>query len=139
MRSVLSEDEVQRLIEALGEESDVSPEVKAAGERFMEKVRSGYFDDYSPDRDSADNFFWRSVKQDGYPHEEAYYLCTVAVYQYRFLRVLAFSNDLHSVDSFDFRENIGECGFYGSDSEMGYYKEDSVVAWMPLPEEYEGE
>ena len=139
MRSVLSEAEVQRLIEALSEDGDISPEVKAAGERFMEKFNSGYFDNYCPDEAGP----WRSVKKEGLPENDGYYLCTVGAIpgnlSCRFVKVLGFSKDLHSVDAFDFRENVGQPGFYGSDREFGYYKQDDVVAWMPLPEEYKGE
>lgn len=73
------------------------------------------------------------------PEEEGKYLCA---YGKNFMRVYSFSNDLYSVDDYDFAKYKFEKkkGFYTYDSEWGYLEVDFIKAWQPLPEPYkEGE
>ena len=49
----------------------------------------------------------------------------------------SFAKDLYKVDEFDFYDKKGKCGWYNYDSEYGYWEDDRVIAWMPLPEPYE--
>lgn len=69
------------------------------------------------------------------PDEEGSYLCTYGKYH---MGVYRFSNDLYSVDDYDFTEYKGRAGFYAYDSEWGYGEVDYITAWMPLPESYKG-
>lgn len=69
------------------------------------------------------------------PDEEGSYLCTYGKYH---MGVYRFSNDLYSVDDYDFTEYKGRAGFYAYDSEWGYGEVDYITAWMPLPEPYKG-
>lgn len=53
------------------------------------------------------------------------------------IKILDYAKDLHKIHKFDFKK--GDSGFYGCDSEYGYYKLDDVTHWMPLPEPPKGE
>lgn len=53
-------------------------------------------------------------------------------------RLVYFSNNLESVDNFDF-EGESRCGFYYYDSEYGFCEVDDVTHWMPLPHPPESE
>ena len=50
-----------------------------------------------------------------------------------------FSKDLSKVDEFDFVDKKGISGWCEYDSEYGWYIDDKVTAWMPLPEPYKAE
>ena len=51
-----------------------------------------------------------------------------------------YSTNLYKVDKYDFHTKKDISGFYGFDTEYGYYEWSDVVAWMPLPQPYkEGE
>lgn len=69
------------------------------------------------------------------PEEEGKYLCA---YGKNFMRIYSFSNDLYSVDDYDFAKYKFEKkkGFYTYDSEWGYLDVDFIKAWQPLPEPY---
>lgn len=69
------------------------------------------------------------------PKEDGSYLCTYGKYH---MGVYRFTNDLYSVDDYDFAEYKyrKRKGFYVYDSEWGYSKVDYVKAWMPLPQPY---
>ena len=44
-------------------------------------------------------------------------------------------DDLYQIDEYDFNDKKGQKGWFYCDHEYGYYCEDnSVYAWMPLPE-----
>ena len=49
----------------------------------------------------------------------------------------SFAKDLNKVDEFDFPKH--KCGWYEYDSEYGYWEDEKVIAWMPLPEPYKAE
>ena len=74
------------------------------------------------------------------PETDGQYLCQVGYIRTVCFEVLRFSNDLYSVDEYDFEKCKGKnaCGFYEYDSEWGHFAVD-VVAWMPLPEPYKEE
>ena len=69
------------------------------------------------------------------PEEEGKYLCA---YGKNLMCVYSFSNDLYSVDDYDFAEYKfkKKKGFYTYDSEWGYCEVDFIKAWQPLPEPY---
>ena len=69
------------------------------------------------------------------PAEEGRYLCA---YGKNLMCVYSFSNDLFSVDDYDFAKYKFEKkkGFYAYDSEWGYWEVDFIKAWQPLPEPY---
>lgn len=50
-----------------------------------------------------------------------------------------FSKDLSKVDEFEFVDKKGISGWCEYDSEYGWYIDDKVTAWMPLPEPYKAE
>ena len=52
------------------------------------------------------------------------------------VQIKSFAEDLYEVDEFDFRDKKGQCGWYDYDGETGYWEDDRVIAWMPLPEPY---
>ena len=68
------------------------------------------------------------------PEEDGEYLCQIDVHGRAVMEVIGFSNNLYKVDEYDFFDCKGKKGFYGYDSEMGYYETSGVIAWMPLPE-----
>lgn len=45
-----------------------------------------------------------------------------------------FSKDLSKVDEYEFESKKGVSGWCEYDSEYGWYIDDKVTAWMPLPE-----
>lgn len=49
----------------------------------------------------------------------------------------SFAKDLNRVDDFSFRKH--KCGWYDYDSEYGCWEDTNVIAWMPLPQPYNGE
>ena len=73
------------------------------------------------------------------PEKDGYYLTTfVSFGSILLVDVISFAKNLKNVDHYDFDK--AEPGWYNYDSEYGYYKVNSVIAWMPLPERYkEGE
>lgn len=83
---------------------------------------------------------WISVK-DRLPSDGQYLICyklNTKPQSYVF-HVARFAENLHEVDEYDFdRKDVS--GFYGYDSEWGYFKYHDVTHWMPLPpipKEYE--
>ena len=69
------------------------------------------------------------------PEEDGSYLCTYGKYH---IGVYRFTNDLYSVDDYDFMDCKGKRGFYVYDSEWGYSEADYITAWTELPEPYKG-
>lgn len=69
------------------------------------------------------------------PEEEGKYLCA---YGKNLMCVYSFSNDLYSVDDYDFAEYKfkKKKGFFRYDSEWGYCEVKWITAWMPLPGAY---
>ena len=69
------------------------------------------------------------------PKKDGKYLVTLHFITHDAVETAKYSNNLHKVDEFDFPEN--KAGWYNYDSEYGYYEQDSIIAWMPLPKPYE--
>ena len=53
-----------------------------------------------------------------------------------YVSIYRFAQDLNKVNREDFRVRKGTSGWYGYDSEYGYYSVDGVIAWIPLPAVY---
>lgn len=72
------------------------------------------------------------------PENDGVYLCSYDLgrYCYDTIGTYGFSNDLYSVDDYNFSGCEGKKGFYDYDSEVGYFEIDCITAWMPLPEPY---
>ena len=51
--------------------------------------------------------------------------------------IVGYATDLHTIDKYDLPDS--KPGWYGFDSEYGYYEQTGVTAWMPLPESYREE
>ena len=71
------------------------------------------------------------------------YLCQIkGSLKNAYFDVFCFSDDLYSVDEYDFHKYRGKkkkSGFYDYDSEWGYFEVRGVAAWMPLPVPYKEE
>lgn len=76
------------------------------------------------------------------PMRDGKYLVTEKNFSWsrRTVSVQYFTNDAYKMDKYDFAEYKGKKKklFYSYDSEWGYREIDDVVAWMELPEAYEG-
>lgn len=85
---------------------------------------------------------WISVK-DKLPDKSGKYLVTYGSNlnkDERLIEIAGFSKNLTSLDKYDFpKREFNRPGFYGYDSEYGYYEQTKVIAWMELPEVYKGE
>lgn len=64
---------------------------------------------------------------------KARYLVAVKIGKHYVYDLAGWSNDLHSVDKYNFEMNSG-AGFYRYDSEWGYVRTRNVVLWSELPE-----
>lgn len=53
-----------------------------------------------------------------------------------YCEIETYSNNLYKVDEFDFYDKKNVSGFYIYNSEIGYYEDADVIAWLPLPEPY---
>jgi hypothetical protein len=69
------------------------------------------------------------------PKKNGKYLVTLRFITHDTVETAKYSNNMHEVDALDFPEN--KAGWYNYDSEYGYYEQDSIIAWMPLPKPYE--
>ena len=80
---------------------------------------------------------WISVK-DRLPEEDGEYLVTKrdCFEDKLYVDLLAFTNHIDRI-YFEYSEH--DRGFLDCDGEGGWYEATNVVAWMPLPEAYEGE
>lgn len=79
---------------------------------------------------------WVPVEE-GLPKKNGDYLVTVPTFCGGSVFKSSFATDLHKVDKYDFPKK--KSGFYGWDSEWGYYEVDDVIAWMPVPPSYKAE
>ena len=76
---------------------------------------------------------WISIK-DRLPRKRGKYLCVVDGFLHNpNIRVLSYTNNLYSVDKYDFYNRKGKSGFYDYDSEYVYCEID-VYYWMKLPD-----
>lgn len=53
-------------------------------------------------------------------------------------KVARYAKNLHKISEYEFDKKDGG-GFYGCDSEWGYFKYHDVTHWMPLPTPPKGE
>jgi hypothetical protein len=53
--------------------------------------------------------------------------------------IRCFNKDLSMVDDYEFTDKKGISGWTEYDSEYGWYIDEQVIAWMPLPESYKAE
>ena len=53
--------------------------------------------------------------------------------------VISFANDLYKIDEYDFPDKKGQKGWFYCDRDYGYCEDNSVYAWMSLPEPWRGE
>lgn len=64
--------------------------------------------------------------------KDATYLVIVRVGKHYVYDLARWSDDLHSVDKYNFEKDVG-AGFYRHDSEWGYVRTRNVVLWHKLP------
>lgn len=85
---------------------------------------------------------WTSVK-DRLPNKNGKYLVTYGSNlnkHERFIEIAGYAKNLTNLDNYDFpKREFNRAGFYGYDSEYGYYEATKIIAWMELPAVYEGE
>ena len=67
------------------------------------------------------------------PEDRNQLLCFGGAKGWEYTRIARFAICLETVDQYDF-EGQKRSGFYGYDSEYGYYEETDITHWMPLPE-----
>lgn len=89
-------------------------------------------------REEHNKYQWHDLRKDpsDLPKENGKYLCEYEIIPgLTTMRVYMFANDLYDVDDFNFQryKNKHKKGFYDYDSEYGYYKAGSVIAWTSLP------
>lgn len=76
--------------------------------------------------------------KDKNPDKDGQYLCIVGVRGVYYSQViLSFAKDLYKIDTYDFakyKNKKDRSGWYGYDSEWGYYSRVDVFAWCELPE-----
>ena len=70
------------------------------------------------------------------PKDGTYLVTVERIIGHPTVDINSFAKDLYKVDEFDFCDKKGKCGWYNYDSEYGYWEDDKVIAWMPLPEPY---
>lgn len=51
-----------------------------------------------------------------------------------YIKICSFADNLYAVDEFDFYDYENVAGFFDYDSEYGYFRQNNVTHWMPLPE-----
>ena len=80
------------------------------------------------------NAGWISVN-DRLPEQDGEYLCasTYSAINQVLLRIRSFSKKLSDVSEY-YLGDKNHAGWYSYDSEYGYYSDDNVTHWMPLPE-----
>jgi len=81
---------------------------------------------------------WIPVSE-GLPSDGKYLVTRGDVIGRPMIGIRYFNKDLSKVDDFDFVDKKGISGWYEYDSEYGWYIDDKVIAWMPLPELYKAE
>lgn len=76
------------------------------------------------------------------PEEDGEYLVlyyTHSKYKPYVYDVISFANDLYQIDEYYFPDKKGQKGWFYCDRDYGYCEDNSVLAWMPLPEPYKEE
>lgn len=67
------------------------------------------------------------------PKQEGKYLCYCTGIGSNSIDICYFAKNLYKIDKYDFKGKH-RAGWFDYDSEYGYWEDDSVIAWMPLPE-----
>ena len=76
---------------------------------------------------------WISVKKT-LPNVNGTYLCVFDGWDGRsYIKTASFTTNLEKLDEYDFKGEKRP-GWYGYDSEWGFFEYDSITHWMPLPE-----
>lgn len=113
------------------------PTYEEMGKKIAEEALDGYIYKGKTLREWVDILAqtrWIPVSEK-LPEKDGYYLTTfVSFGSILLVDVISFAKNLKNVDHYDFDK--AEPGWYNYDSEYGYYKVNSVIAWMPLPEPY---
>lgn len=74
------------------------------------------------------------------PKEDGCYLVTAElVVDKPRVEISSFAKNLYSVDEYEFFNKKGKSGWYNYDDDYGYWENEEVIAWMPLPESYKTE
>ena len=74
------------------------------------------------------------------PKEDGCYLVTAElVVGKSIVEISSFAKNLYSVDEYEFSNKKGKSGWYNYDDDYGYWLNEEVIAWMPLPEPYTAE
>lgn len=72
--------------------------------------------------------------------EDGRYLVTIGdAIDRPMVAIRCFNKDLSMVDDYEFEDKKGISGWTEYDSEYGWYIDYKVIAWMPLPQSYQGE
>ena len=75
---------------------------------------------------------WINVK-DKLPEKDGQYLIVYTFFNYRDMRVVRFSHNLHEIDEYIF-DTENRPGWYEPDDEVGYFERTDVTHWAKLPE-----
>ena len=68
------------------------------------------------------------------PDKSDNYLCMIRFTKGRYLPMISgYAKSLYKLSKYDFPDKKGKGGWFGHDSEYGYYENTDVVAWMPIP------
>ena len=79
-------------------------------------------------------FAWISTKDRLPKNEIKKYLCVVkGVSDHSYIKLCSFAANLESLDEYDLNAR-NYAGWYGYDSEWGYYEVTGVTHWMELPD-----
>lgn len=86
-------------------------------------------------RDGEQTVRWIPIEE-GLPEEAGSYLVVTNFYYGPSVSIVGFSTNRHGICDFDLKD-LG-AGFYGYDTDYGYYPVDDVLYWMPIPRLPEG-
>ena len=78
---------------------------------------------------------WIDVN-DRLPEDGTYLVTIKSIINTPMISICLFAKDLYLVNEYDFFDKKGKSGWYDFDSEYGFYENDRVIAWMPLPKPY---
>ena len=83
------------------------------------------------------NYDWHPISE--HPEKPGKYLVTIKYSTHKSLEISNFSKDLYTVDEYDFYDKKGQPGWYGYDSEWGFYEQHDIIGWGELPDFYNEE